>query len=189
MNALFFKMVFLLTPLFAHEAHHHEAMKASAPLSGSSVYHLMDSWSDQNGNSWKLKDFSDKKIVITMLYLTCKSACPVLTADVKRIASRVPQAKDKTHFLLVSIDPKRDSVAELKKFADRYKLGEEFSVLTGKPEGVRQLAAALGVQYKQEKNGEFQHSNLITLLNEKGEIIQQVQGLGADASQLVEKLR
>jgi len=42
---------------------------------------------------------------------------------------------------------------------------------------VRELAALLGVKYKQETDGAFSHSNLVTILNPAGEIVHQRTGL------------
>jgi len=42
---------------------------------------------------------------------------------------------------------------------------------------VRELAALVGVKYKQEADGAFSHSNLLTILNPAGEIVHQRTGL------------
>lgn len=169
--------------------HHHSAAPAQAPVSGASVYQLGGGWTDQDGKPVLLKNFAGKKVVVALVFLRCKSACPVLTADMKRIAMQSALDGHKNvQFILASIDPKRDSVADLKNFAATHRLGPEFSVLTSNPASVRELAGVLGVQYKQEKSGDFQHSNLITLLNEKGEVESQVEGLAADSSLLIKKL-
>ena len=39
------------------------------------------------------------------------------------------------------------------------------------------LAALLGVKFKQEADGAFAHSNLLTILNPEGEIVHQRTGL------------
>jgi protein SCO1 len=47
------------------------------------------------------------------------------------------------------------------------------------------LAALLGVKYKEGANGQFAHSNLITVLNQQGEIVHQLVGLGQDITTTV----
>ena len=47
------------------------------------------------------------------------------------------------------------------------------------------LAAVLGVKFKQDPQGQFSHSNLVTLLNAEGEIVQQYAGLNPDNRQIV----
>ena len=43
----------------------------------------------------------------------------------------------------------------------------------------------LGVKYKQDANGNFSHSNLITVLNAGGEIVHQRTGLQGDVAEMV----
>ena len=66
---------------------------------------------------------------------------------------------------------------------------DEFGVknrmLHGEPDDTRELAALLGVKYKEGANGQFAHSNLITVLNQDGEIVHQLVGLGQDIKSTV----
>jgi protein SCO1 len=188
-----FLIYFVLVSLqsFAHEHHDHDLseMRPHQPVLSASIYNLKDEWNDQNGKRIKLKELAGNKVIVAMVYLGCKSTCPILTADMKSIAHHIPTSfKDKPHFVLVSIDPKRDTVTQLKSFATKNKFDSNWTLLTGDGRGVRELAAALGVQYKQDKNGEFRHSNTITLLDDNGVIQVQVQGLGADPSELLKRL-
>ena len=53
---------------------------------------------------------------------------------------------------------------------------------------MRELAALLGVKYKQEAGGMFAHSNLITVLNQEGEIVHQRAGLKGGLDETVAAL-
>jgi protein SCO1/2 len=55
--------------------------------------------------------------------------------------------------------------------------GKNWVLLRGAPGDIRELAALLGVSYKQDAIGQFSHTNLITILNPEGEIIHQRAGL------------
>jgi len=46
----------------------------------------------------------------------------------------------------------------------------------------------LGVKYKEEATGQFAHSNIITVLNADGEIVEQLVGLGQDIQPVVRQL-
>jgi protein SCO1/2 len=46
----------------------------------------------------------------------------------------------------------------------------------------------LGVKYKREGNGQYAHSNLITLLNGQGEIIYQLAGLNQQVDDAVKHI-
>jgi protein SCO1 len=61
-------------------------------------------------------------------------------------------------------------------------------LLHGESDDVLELAALLGVKYKEEATGQFAHSNLITVLNADGEIVHQLVGLGQDINATVREL-
>ncbi len=51
-----------------------------------------------------------------------------------------------------------------------------------------ELAALTGFKFKKEENGEFSPSNIITILNEQGEIEFQHRGLNKDVTEAVKFL-
>jgi protein SCO1/2 len=50
-------------------------------------------------------------------------------------------------------------------------------LLRGDDGAVRELAALLGVKFKEEAAGQFAHSNIISILNAEGEVVHQRAGL------------
>jgi protein SCO1/2 len=71
-----------------------------------------------------------------------------------------------------------------------HKLGNaNWRLLRGGPDGVRELVALLGVIYKQDANGDFAHSNLITVLDAEGEIVLPQPGLNLPPDEIVTKLK
>jgi protein SCO1/2 len=92
---------------------------------------------DNKPVSW---DSLKGKIVIADFFFTlCPTICPGLTRNMKRLAESINNGKrvgDTTnklvHFLSFSIDPERDSVERLKKWADRFQINpEKWWLLTG----------------------------------------------------------
>lgn len=80
------------------------------------------------------------KIIIADFFFTrCPTICPGLTRNMKRLQESITNAQrvgDKTnsqiHFLSFSIDPERDSVEQLKKWADRFQINpDQWWLLTG----------------------------------------------------------
>jgi len=117
-----------------------------------------------------------------MFFASCQYACPVLVNDLKRIeAALKPDQRARVGFTLVTIDPRRDTPAVLAEYRKARVLPTEtWTLLHGESDDIRELAALLGVKYKEEANGQFAHSNLITVLNREGEIVHQLVGLGQD---------
>lgn len=163
----------------------------SEKISESSLYQLESEWKNQDGKTFPLKDFEGKKVVFTMFFASCTYACPILVNDMKKIESEIIKEDEISsyHFLLVSIDPERDTPDKLREFASRYNLNpERWTLLTGNSDDIMELAAVTGFKYKKDTNGDYSHSNLITFLNEKGEVIHQQVGLNQDITSATEKI-
>ena len=108
------------------------------------------------------------------------------STELKTIEAKLPpEVLDKVDFLLVSIDSKRDTPAELTTFREKRQLTRErWTLLRGGADDVRELAALLGVNYTEDARGQFAHSNVITLLTAEGEIAFQHAGLKQDPAPL-----
>jgi protein SCO1/2 len=163
----------------------------SEEISESSIYQLESKWKDQNNKTFTLKEFDGKKVVLTMFFASCTYACPILINDMKRIEAGLSKEDDISsyRFLLISIDPKRDTPENLKEFANNNNLDlKRWKLLTGNSDNIMELAAVIGFKYKKDKNGDYSHSNLITFLNEEGEIFHQQVGLNQDITPSTEKI-
>ncbi len=124
---------------------------------------------------------------MAMIYTSCQAACPRLVADMRAIEAELPPAKkDGVRMVLVSIDPETDTPERLKTFAAENKLdGDHWILLRGTMADTRELAATLAVNYKQISPMDFSHSNIISVLNQKGELVYQQEGLGVNHTALV----
>ena len=166
------------------------------PVAGStptdkSLYQLDSSWTSDVGREVKLGVFRGRPQVMALFFSHCEFACPILVHDMKRIEAALPlDLRDKVDFLLVSIDTERDMPAELHAYRAKQELPlKNWSLLTGRPDDVRELAALLGVNYQKDGRGQFAHSNIITLLNAEGEIAYQLQGLNQRVDDLIAALK
>ena len=66
-----------------------KAGKVVKELPADSIFHLTSDWQNQNGTSLKLNDLRGKTLVVVMIYTSCKTACPILVADMKRIEKSI----------------------------------------------------------------------------------------------------
>jgi protein SCO1/2 len=161
------------------------------PISDNSIYQLNSKWINQDGQKVSLKSFIGKPVVLTMFFANCTYACPLLVNDMKRIESLLSENnKNNYRFILVSIDPERDTPIKLKIYAQEHGLDlSRWTLLAGKSDDIMDLAVLIGFKYKKDDKGNYSHSNLITLLNEKGEIAHQQTGLNQDIAETVNQLR
>jgi protein SCO1/2 len=167
-----------------------QEIKSDAPLSDRSVYQLNSEWTNDFGRTVKLADLRGKPQVVAMFYSSCQSACPMLVFQMQQVADSLPaNARTNVGFLLVTFDTEHDTPETLHAYRTARKLDEsQWTLLRGRPEDVRELALVLGVKYRQDAQGQFSHSNLITILNADGEIAFQQTGLNNPPSQIKEQV-
>ncbi len=167
------------------------APAATAPLSDRSLYQLESTWTSDAGKKLQLAHLRGRAQVVALFFTHCEYACPILVHDLQRIeAALPPEARDNVDFLLVSIDPTRDTPERLHRFRSEKSLGNRhWTLLTGAEDDVRELAALLGVSYQRDARGQYAHSNLITLLGPDGEILTQLQGLNQSIDGLITRIQ
>jgi protein SCO1/2 len=187
--------IILSTSAEGHEGHHDAAakgvtIKAPAVL-GSSVFNLNSTWTNEARKSTQLSEFRGKPSVMVMAYTSCEHACPLLMEDMKKIEAVLGKKKaDSMNWLFFSLDSDRDTSDALLAYAEKRKLNmSHWILLRADPKAVRELAAVLGVQFKRDATGDFDHSNVISLLNSEGELIYQQVGLNQDPAGLISKAK
>ena len=96
--------------------------------SSDTIWHKVGDISLQNqlGNTVSLNDLKGKVIVADFFFTRCPSICPYLTRNMRRLQNALKLKDDMkrvdttfVQFLSFSVDPERDSVPVLKKYADK----------------------------------------------------------------------
>lgn len=160
-------------------------------LTENSLYQLNSEWTNQFGNKINLTELKGKKQIVTMIFANCTYACPILVNDMRRIEERLSKEELKNvQFTLFTIDPERDTPEKLKEFAQNQNLNlSRWQLLTSSKSDIADLAALMGFRYKKENDGSYSHSNIISILNEDGELIHQQVGLSQDIEKTLNVLR
>lgn len=173
-----------------HE-HQHTPLAMAESISESSLYQLDSLWRDQHSRSWSLSEFSGRNLIVTMVYAGCTTACPMLVEDVKRIYSALSAEEQAvTSMVLVTFDTLNDTPENLKAYAEARGLHQEnWHFATGDEADVRTLASLLGVRYRKNPEGGYDHSNLVAVLNRQGEVIHRQEGLNQEPERAVEAIR
>lgn len=161
------------------------------PLTDGSLYQLETKWTSDVGREIRLSILRGKPQILVMFFARCEFACPILLHDLKKIEAALPEnLRDEVGFTLVTFDGQRDTVEALHKYRETQQLSpKRWTLLRGAADDVRELAALLGINFKQDLRGQFAHSNLITILDREGEIVQQVKGLNNAPDEAVKVLR
>jgi protein SCO1/2 len=111
-------------------------------------------------------------------------------SDLYRIEKSLPEKdRKRIRVAVFSFDSERDTPSALKEFAKAHGSDlSRWSFLHGSPSSVRKLAAVLGIRYKKDPSGDFEHSNAITLLDSSGTIVDRQIGLGKAPKEIAEKI-
>jgi protein SCO1 len=87
-----------------------------------------------------------KIVVVYLMYTTCKYMCPLETARLVQVQRMLGDRVGKDIFFYgLSIDPKNDTPAALKAYAEKYHIGPGFLLLTGKAQDIELLSRRLGL--------------------------------------------
>lgn len=154
--------------------------------SGESIFNLESKWVKQNKDSISLKDLSNKITVAAMVFTHCESACPRIVADLQRIEKAFTNEELKNiQFLLISMDPERDTPARFVEFAKEHQLNDNWICISSSGEATMEMANVLNVRIKKLSDGGFDHSNMIHLIDKNGNIVFQQNGLEQEPNQII----
>jgi len=157
-----------------------EVRCAEAALPQESVYQLGDSFSDHNGQDFALASRRGKPQLVAMFYTSCRYVCPLIIDSAKAVEHSL-DADQRQHLqvLLISMDPDRDDVAALKATAQARRLdSSRWTLARTSRDGVRRVAALLGVRYRALADGEFNHTSALVLLDDDGRVLARTEKLG-----------
>lgn len=163
-----------------NKKHNHQALKAQKINGEHSLYHLEDELITHREDTVTLSDFSGDALILVMFYGNCTDVCPILIQDVWRLYQSLDaDIRKEIQIAAITFDYQNDTPGVLRNYAQREKLDlPNWHFLTGERSSIRHLAMMLGVQYRQRSDGMFEHSNLITVLDRKGQIARRIEGLG-----------
>ncbi len=182
---LMFGMLVPLLPFAACRAQGAGAVPASG-LSEHSLYRVTGRWTNFDGRELNLAEFRGEPVVLAMVYTSCTMTCPLITSEMLAVQRALPaEARARVRFVLASFDPARDSVGALRQHAEKMALDGRWLVLRASPADVRRLAVLLGVSYRQLPSGDFDHSNIISVLDPQGVVTFQSPRIPADRDALV----
>jgi protein SCO1 len=175
-------------PAGAHD--HGAAPRAGAVRSAASLYELDAAFVDQRGASVGLDVARGHPVIIGMFYASCRDACPLMIAVIRRIEAEASAAiRADLRVVLVTLDPAHDTPDVLRSVADLHGLdGERWRLLTGSAGAVRSVAAVLGVRYRRLSSGEIAHSTTITLLDRAGVVAARVEDVMQPVTPILERL-
>jgi len=87
----------------------------------------------------------DKKVLVNFIYTECERSCPLETAKLAQVQRILGDRVGKDIFFYsISLDPKRDTPAVLKAYAEKFQAGPGWLFLTGKQDDIELVRKKLG---------------------------------------------
>lgn len=107
------------------------------------VYHQVKNFqlTNQLGQQVSLDDLDGKIVVVNLFFAHCPVVCPKLTKNIKSLQDAFVKNDTLVQFLSLSVDPVRDSVSQLKRYADHFDIDPgNWWLLTGSKQEIYDLA-------------------------------------------------
>ncbi len=139
-------------------------------------------FTDQDGKPVTNKDVLGKVYVTEYFFTTCPGICPMMNDNMKQVYEKY---KGNTDFLILShtCDPKTDSAAKLKRYADSMGVDtKQWIFLTGRKDSLYNMAR-LSYTIDDPANNltniedDFLHTQFWALVDRKGNVLKIYDGL------------
>lgn len=129
---------------------------------------------NQDGEKVTLGEFKGKAVFVFFGYTHCPDICPVTLANLNGVVNELGSDADKVQVLFVTVDPERDTQAELKKYVTYF--NKDFIGLTGTPDEIKDVTDSYHAFYIKEETGSdggylMGHTSSVYLINPDGRIV------------------
>jgi protein SCO1/2 len=145
------------------------APSAAARTSSPSLYDQPWVWNDEQGASVQLSRWRGVPLVVTMIYTSCTSTCPVTIDRLLRLADRFQHEGRAAEFVLVTLDPAGDTLEKLRSFRAARQLPARWHLLRGNDEETQDLADFLGIKVMDD-GSHILHDGTIALFDLAGRL-------------------
>lgn len=151
------------------------------------LFEIDGKWRAASGEAFAWKDLANKNTIVTMAYTHCASSCPISVHLMKKLAKEAAEKSLDLRFVIISLDPKRDTPERMRHFQKSMGINlPGWSLVVGDDANTRRLAMALGVHYtKVPESEEILHNNVIVTLDDSGRIVKRVEGLKASLADVL----
>jgi protein SCO1/2 len=127
---------------------------------------------DGSGKPVTDRDFRGKYVLVYFGYTFCPDVCPTTLSAVAEAMDKLGPDAAKVRPLFITVDPRRDTPAVVKKYAAAF--GPEITGLTGTPEEIARVAKEYRVYFAEHRTGpgpgdySMDHSSVLYLMDPTG---------------------
>jgi cytochrome oxidase Cu insertion factor (SCO1/SenC/PrrC family) len=142
---------------------------------------------ERSGKKVHLQDLRGNVVIASFIFTRCTMGCPSVTTTMKRLQTELNlESRDDLILLTITVDPERDQLDDLRKYAKVYNAHDtKWLFLTGTEEVVRPLLKQgfkIGADKKADpKPGdEFDHSTRLAIIDKQGRVCTYIDGKQGD---------
>lgn len=106
---------------------------------------------DTHADPFSLSELQGKAVLVYFGYTYCPDVCPITLGDFKRAKELLGDEAENVVFMMVSVDPKRDTSERLRTYIGNY--DPEFIGLVGDETTLRQISPDYGLFYEVRDDG------------------------------------
>ena len=146
---------------------------------------------NQDGEAVSLSDFKGRVVLVTAVYSTCTTTCPMMLTKVRTVLDQLtPGERHDMAVVAFSLNPEADT-RELRAITAKiYGMKTPFHFVSGVPSEVNALLDKLNIaRTRDAKSGQIMHSNLFFLLDRESRIAYRLSLSQNEASWLISALR
>ncbi len=129
---------------------------------------------DTAGQSVSLSALRGNVVLLSFIYTSCPSACPLLTARMSLLWKRLSRDgadAQRVRFVSITVDPARDSAGVLQEYANRFKVDTAtWKFLREEPQKLGPALAAYDEWTRPQPDGEIDHPARLYLIDSQGRI-------------------
>ncbi|WP_424766410.1 SCO family protein [Paenibacillus sp. sgz302251] len=149
---------------------------------------------DIDGQPVSLESTNGKARIVYFYFANCPDVCPPTTFLLSQVQDQLEADKklgSEAELISITFDPERDTPEAIKDFVDR--IGADtngWHFLRGDEDETLKVAREFGVGVRKEEDGSYTHTNVITLVDQNGQIRAWINGSDEDltAEQIVEEM-
>jgi protein SCO1/2 len=124
---------------------------------------------DDEGRVVRSGELRDKAVAVTFLDTRCTEACPIIAAQVGQAVRALGDHASHVEALAISVDPLRDTPAEVDAFLERYRAKGALRYLNGSVAELRPVWKAFAVAAAHDTGNPNMHSAPVRIFDRRGQ--------------------
>lgn len=145
---------------------------------------------DQDGQPLSLSDLRGKIVVLDFIFTRCPGPCPLLSLKFSQLQQKLGERLGKDVVLLsISIDPRHDTPAVLKEYAQRYSANlTGWKFLVGSTKDTIMTASAFGANYEANQDGIVDHRLVTCVIDHEGIVVKEFSGTNYTVDEILAEI-